>query len=51
LRPVHIVTQGREQIPAIANAVDREIGDIVAVGLLFARDPVGGVDSLISVGG
>src|SRR5262249_12197239 len=51
LRPVRGLIQCREQVPAIANAVDRETGNVVAVGLLFARDQVGGVGSLISIGG
>src|SRR2546426_4746419 len=46
LRPARVLTQFREHVPAIANAVDRETGDIVAVGLRFARDHVGGVGSL-----
>src|SRR5262249_55109243 len=38
LRPVRVVTQGRKEVPPVANRVDRETGDIVAVDVLFAHD-------------
>src|SRR5262249_11191662 len=49
LRSVRSLTQLREQVSAIANTVDRETGHIVAVGLLFGRDPKGGGCSLIAL--
>ena len=38
LRPVRGVTQLGQHVPAIADAINRETGDIVAVGVLFPRD-------------
>src|SRR2546422_4079535 len=51
LRPARVLTQFREHVPAIANAVDRETGDLVCRLLLVKKDQGGGVGSLIAVGG
>jgi hypothetical protein len=44
------VTQLRQHLAPIADAIHRETGDIVARGLLFPRDQLRGIGRLIGVG-